>query len=222
MADGFHAALLALSGSRASVQTAAEFFAVPGAAPQCTAALCTHASEPSGPCFVERLRALYVANEALGLGASASGVAPALLAGLPTLLGLAASVAPDDEALAKLSALVRLWESRRMVPADAVATLLRSCERVGDRAAQVPEPPVPAGALPALVRRAGAGYIPLPRSDVGAAARRSSETLPAPAAQPYYDLRLAKFDEETAQSRKHSRAATAEAAGFGTGAIAFK
>ena len=204
MTDGFRAALLALSGSRASVTTAAAFFAVPGAAPNCTAVLCAHASELSGLCFVERLRALYVANEALGLGASVAGVAPALLSGLPTLLALAASVAPDDEALAKLPALVHLWESRSMVPADSVAMLLRSCERAGDPAALASDPPVPAGSLPALVRRAGAGYTPLPRADAQAAARRSSEAPPAAAAQPYYDLRLAKFDEETAHCRKRS------------------
>ena len=213
MADGFRAALLALSGSRASVQAAAEFFAAPGAAEGCTAALCAHAAALPGQCFVERLRVLYVVNEALGLGASAA-VAPALLAGLPTLLGLAAAVAPDDEALAKLPALVRLWESRGMVPADLVVTLLHACAKPGGNAsAQASDPPVPAGALPALVRRAGAGYSPLPRADAHAAAsRRSLEALPAAAAQPYYDLRLAKFDDETAHSRTRSRAA-AEAAG---------
>lgn len=215
MANSFRAALVALSGSRTSVQAATSFFfAAPGAAEGCAAVLCAHAAALPGQCFVERLRVLYVVNEALGLGAAAADVVTALLAALPTLLGLAAAVAPDDEARAKLPALVRLWESRSMVPADSVATLLHACARPGsDASATASDPPVPAGALPALVRRAGAGYSPLPRADAHAAAsRRSLEALPAAAAQPYYDLRLAKFDDETAHSRTRSRAA-AEAAG---------
>lgn len=170
---------------------------------------------------MQRLRLLFVVNEALGLGATVPGVVPALLAGLPTLLGLAASVAPDDEALAKLPALVRLWESRATVPSDAVAVLLRSCARAGNPSpAHESDPPVPAGALPALVRRAGAGYVPLPRADANAAARRTGDVLPA--ALPYYELRLAKFDEETARSRKRSRADTEVPSSLGAGVLANK
>lgn len=200
-ADAFSDALRKLSGSRTSVQAAAAFFATH--APECTARLCALAAELQGAeCFDQRLRLLFVVNEALLLG-----VAPvALLGGLPTLLRLAAAVAPDAAALAKLVSLVRLWETRAMVPAEAAPGLL---------AAAAPHEPavslvvhdaaLPAGLLPALVRRVGAGYTPLPRADVQAAARVSvGELLPA-ASLEYLALRVQKFYEEAAPSARKRR-----------------
>jgi hypothetical protein len=204
MADAFRAALLALSGSRASVQTAAAFFAVPGAAPACTSALCAHAAELSGAdCFVGRLRILFVANEGLALGAA--GVTEALLAGLPALLRLAASAAADADALDKLSALVRLWETRAMVPAQAVPALLLAAGG-GQAGAAQSDPAVPAGALPALVRRAGAAYTPLPRAEAQhAAARGIAEAQPTAAAREYFELRMHAFYEAASGSGKRGR-----------------
>ena len=198
-ADAFRAALLALSGSRASVQAAAAFFAAPGAAPACSSLLCAHAAELTGPeSFTQRLRLLFVANEALSLG-----VAPALLDGLPALLRYAASVAPDAESREKLAALVRLWESRALVPADAVSALLQAAGGDQSSAAHGCDPPVPAGALPALVRRAGAGYSPLRRADVQLAARAG--VTPAPAAREYYETRVAAFYEAASRSGTRGR-----------------
>lgn len=223
-ADPFRAALYALSGSRASVQAAATFFAAHGAAPACTSVLCAHAAELAGPdCFAGRLRLLFVANEALTLGAA--GVAPALLAGLPALLHCAACAAPDADALDKLSALVQLWGTRAMVPVEAVPALMlaagggqRGAAHEADPlllavgggqrgAAHNADPPVPAGALPALVRRAGAlGYAALPRAEAQlAAARGTADALPAATAQEYYELRCAAFYEAAARSAKRGR-----------------
>lgn len=199
MEDAFRAALFALSGSRASVQSAASFFTAPGAAPACTSCLCAHAAELSGPeVFVQRLRLLFVANEVLALGVA--GVAPALLVGLPALLRLAASASHDAEALDKLAALVRLWETRALVPPESVPALLLAASGGGELCAAPSDPPLPAGALPALVRRAGAGYTPLSRAEADAAVRASVGAQPA-AATEYLELRFAKFYEDVRRSR---------------------
>lgn len=203
-ADPFRGALYALSGSRASVQAAAAFFAAHNAAPACTAVLCAHAAELAGPdCFAGRLRLLFVANEALTLGAA--GVAPALLPGLPALLHCAASAAPDAESLGKLSALVQLWRTRDMVTAEVVPALLLAAGGRQHGAAHEADPPVPAGALPGLVRRAGTlGYTPLPRADAQhAAARGTAEACSG--SREYYELRCAAFYEAVARSAKRGR-----------------
>jgi len=197
-ADAFSDALRKLSGSRTSVQAAAAFFATH--APECTARLCALAAELQGAeCFDQRLRLLFVVNEALLLG-----VAPvALLGGLPTLLRLAAAAAPDAAALAKLVSLVRLWETRAMVPAEAAPGLLAAAAPHETAVSLVVEDAaLPAGLLPALVRRVGAGYTPLPRADVQAAARVSvGELLPAAA----LGLRVQMFYEEAAPSARTRR-----------------